>query len=283
LGFWGFGVLGFWGFGSGVIVSEGGLILTAAHVSDGFQELDVIFPDGRQRRGSVLGANYSRDVSMIQLHGKAPWPYVEMGESEELQVGDFVVAMGHSEGFDPTRPPPVRFGRVMTRKSNEFVTTDCTLIGGDSGGPLFSLSGQLVGIHSHIAKNNAINNHACIDGVKRSWSKMLKGRSWGTLGEPRRDHDRPVLGVRLEKTEEGELVVARVVPHSPVDAVRVLSGDIIASVENIPVSDPDDVREVLIDYEPGDKVNVIVKRGADEVEKEVLLASAFEVTERSRR
>ena len=188
--------------GSGVIVSSDGLILTAAHVIEGSRLMTVIFPDGRQAQAKVLGANYYRDAAMAQLIGEGPWPYVEVGDSAVLKTGDLVVAMGHPKGYDPTRRPPVRFGRIMTRKTGQsggFFTTDCTVIGGDSGGPLFDLDGKVVGIHSHIdAHETRINNHAAIEGFVKSWEKMKSGDQWGKLGGNPLGQDRPVIGVLLE-------------------------------------------------------------------------------------
>ena len=122
--------------GSGVIASEDGLILTAAHVVQGADELLVVFPDGKQVQGKVLGANYSRDIAMVKITDKGKWPFLEMGASKSLAAGDWVIALGHSAGFDARRTPPVRFGRVISKGPGNFLTTDCTLIGGDSGGPL---------------------------------------------------------------------------------------------------------------------------------------------------
>ena len=73
-------------------------------------------------------------------------PHVELGESDGLHVGDFVVALGHSKGFDTERRAPLRMGRLCTDGKQRFLISECTLIGGDSGGPLFDLSGKLVGL-----------------------------------------------------------------------------------------------------------------------------------------
>ena len=97
--------------------------------------MTVVFPDGRQADAEVLGANFSKDVAMARLLAPGPWPSVELGESGALEVGDFVVSLGHAGGFDPLRTPPVRFGRVVGRNALGFLGTDCALIGGDSGGP----------------------------------------------------------------------------------------------------------------------------------------------------
>src|SRR5690606_14730992 len=106
-------------------------------VIQGAEEVTVNFPDGTKAPGKVLGANYSKDIAMVQIEEEGPWPYMPLGESRPLAAGDWVVAMGHSAGFDKLRTPPVRFGRVISTGPGNFLTTDCKLIGGDSGGPLF--------------------------------------------------------------------------------------------------------------------------------------------------
>ena len=264
--------------GSGVIVSADGLILTAAHVTAGSKEMTVIFPDGRQERARVLGANDTRDASMAQLIGAGPWPFAEIGNSDELVVGDFVVAMGHPKGFDPTRRPPVRFGRIMTRGEYGFITTDCTVVGGDSGGPLFDLEGRVVGIHSHIAKDRKINNHAGISGYVRSWDKMRKGDVWGRLGGIDRDEKRPVLGLVLS-IENSVMSAVKVPEKSPAYAAGLRVGDEILKVADEIVDDPTEMRDVLIDLEPGDEVGVAVKRGEERKTFIVKLAALGDVYE----
>lgn len=193
------------GSGSGVVVSKDGLVLTAAHVVENAKTVSVVFPDGTESQGTVLGANYSRDAAMVRLPEGREWPFAEPGDSKKLAVGDFVVAMGHPKGYDPTRRPPVRFGRVMTKGRLGFVTTDCTLIGGDSGGPLFDLEGKVVAIHSNIAPDREVNNHAGIESYQRDWARLEKGDEWGSLGAFQLEReDRPVMGVVLGAEEEGD-------------------------------------------------------------------------------
>ena len=264
--------------GSGVIVSSDGLILTAAHVTAGSKEMTVIFPDGRQEKAKVLGANDSRDASMAKLIGAGPWPFAEIGNSDDLVVGDFVVAMGHPKGYDPTRRPPVRFGRIMTRGEYGFITTDCTVVGGDSGGPLFDLEGRVVGIHSHIAQDRKINNHAGISGYIRSWDKMRKGDVWGRLGGIDRDEKRPVLGLVLSN-EDSVLSAVKVPEKSPAYAAGLRVGDEILKIADEVVDDPSEMRDVLIDLEPGDEVGVSVKRGEESKTFIVKLAALGEVYE----
>ncbi len=184
--------------GSGVIVSPQGLILTAAHVVGGDEIMRVVFADGRVVKGRVLGANFTRDAAMVQIMDGGNYPHVELGESDGLHVGDFVVALGHSKGFDPERRAPIRMGRLCTDGKQRFLISECTLIGGDSGGPLFDLSGKLVGIHSSIGPMLKINNHVPVSVFRRDWDKLLSGRRWGQLGlHPMADPESPVLGFAM--------------------------------------------------------------------------------------
>ena len=134
--------------GTGVIVNESGLILTAAHVIQGSDVVMVIFEDGKVEEAKVLGANFTRDAAMAQISKSAKYPFVTLGDMGKVKAGDFVVALGHSKGFDPRRRAPIRFGRLATGDNQRFLISECTLIGGDSGGPLFDINGKLIGIHS---------------------------------------------------------------------------------------------------------------------------------------
>lgn len=272
--------------GSGVIVSEDGLILTAAHVVGRSREMIVIFPEGREERAKVLGANFFRDAAMIQLIGEGPWPYVEVGDSSEMKTGDLVVAMGHPKGYDPTRRPPVRFGRIMTMQPDAkmgFFVTDCTVIGGDSGGPLFDLEGKVVGIHSSIdPREKRINNHAGIEGFKKSWDKMKRGDQWGRLGGNELGPDRPVIGILLEESDAG-LKVTGVPEGSPALAAGIRNGDILMTMSDQQVGSLDKLGGVMIDFEPGDEIEVSLKRDDKELKSKVKLASRREIFLRIRR
>src|SRR5690606_1630477 len=135
-------------------------------------EVLVVFPDGKQVSGEVVGANFSKDIVMVRITDEGEWPFVERGAPRQLPAGGWVVALGHSAGFDPGRTPPVRFGRVVSKGPGNYLTTDCTLIGGDSGGPLFDLEGKLVGINSSIGRSVQNNNHAGIDGFTEDWERL---------------------------------------------------------------------------------------------------------------
>ena len=265
--------------GSGVVVTKEGLILTAAHVIQGADEMMVIFPDGEQVKGKVLGANYSKDIAMVQLPNTEEWPMLELGESKPLKTGDWVIALGHSAGFDANRPPPVRFGRVVSKGPGKYLTTDCTLIGGDSGGPLFNLQGQVVGIHSSIGRSLSNNNHAGIDSFQDDWKRLLAGESWGKLSlNPFANPEMPVLGIGMAETRGGRgVIVETVVQGSPAAAAGVRQGDLIQSLDDKRVRQGRELLQLLAKREAGDKVKLGLQRDRQYKEVSVVLMKRSEL------
>jgi serine protease Do len=169
--------------GSGVLVKDG-YILTAGHISGvPGREVIVQLPDGRKLKGKTLGHNGSIDSGLIKLTEPGTWPTVAIGQSAALKKGQWVVALGQPGDYRPNRLPVVRLGRVLDT-GPAVIRTDCTLTGGDSGGPLFDLDGKLVGIHSRIGLAIVFNFHAPIDTYTATWDSLVRGKSWG---------DRPVL------------------------------------------------------------------------------------------
>jgi serine protease Do len=257
--------------GSGVITQEDGLILTAAHVVQGSETMDVVFPDGKTVKGKVLGANYGKDIAMVKIEVQGKWPSAPRGVSKPLEVGDWVVATGHAAGFDPARTPPVRFGRVVSKGPGNFFTTDCTLIGGDSGGPIFDLEGNIIGINSNIGQALKVNNHAGVDGFKEDWEKMLRGEQWGKLVlDPLQNEDMPVLGVAIDWSRAG-LVVGELIKGSKARDAGIQPGDVIVSLEGQGIRNLDDLRNELLRKQVGDKVKLSILRDGEAMQKEVEL------------
>ena len=140
------------GFGSGVIVSADGLILTAAHVTAAVgKELTVILNDGTRLHAISMGLVSNTDAAMMRITESGDYPYVEINKNNDYRLSHWVMALGHSGGFDVERGPVVRLGRIL-KDSETTLHTDCKVIGGDSGGPLFDLNGELIGIHSRVSK-----------------------------------------------------------------------------------------------------------------------------------
>ena len=265
--------------GSGVIVSEDGIIMTAGHVIQGLDEVTVVFPDGKQEVAEVLGANRAQDSALVRLRGEGPWPAVEIGDSDALEVGSFVVSLGHAGGFDPVRTPPVRFGRVVGRNPLGYLVTDCTLIGGDSGGPLFDLDGRVVGIHSSIGQSLMANHHRGSSDFKKDWDRMMTGERWGRLVvNPLMNPDRPVMGFSVERSGQGGVLVGVVAPGSPAAKADLRTGDVVRKIDGRLIRNYEDIQRLLVDRRPGHEVSVTFLRGNQELRrtmKLVRLADAY--------
>ncbi len=264
--------------GSGVIISQKGLILTAGHVVEGLEEVTVVFPDGKQARGRVLGSNLSKDAAMVQLQPDGEWPFVALGDSRDTKVGDFVISLGHAGGYDALRSPPVRFGRVVALNPLGFIGTDCALIGGDSGGPLFNLEGEVIGIHSSIGASLMANNHTGVQNFKTDWDRLEKGETWGRLTmNPLMNPDRPVIGFNVAGAVAGGVELAEVYPDSPADVVGMRRGDVVSRIEGQQVRNLRELQGVLSGHEPGNEVEVTFIREGESMTRKIKLARLADV------
>ena len=273
------------GSGSGVIVSEDGLVLTAAHVIQAAgKQFVVIFPDGRKVKAKSLGLNRSRDAGMVQITESGKYPFVKVGKSSELDRNDWCVSLGHAGGFQADRSPPVRMGRVLA--NGRFVVTDCTIIAGDSGGPLFDLQGRLIGIHSNIGESLSQNQHVPIDVFTADWDRMKKGESWGAGfggGNGGLDPRQPVMGVQLspEPNDDG-IIIGGVTPNSPAERAGLKVRDVVTKVDGKKVSTAQDMIQVVKEKRAGDKVKLDVKRGDEALTFDVRLVRAGQLFQRDR-
>ncbi|MGI8602521.1 MAG: PDZ domain-containing protein [Verrucomicrobiales bacterium] len=271
------------GTGSGVVVSKDGLILTAAHVTEAItgeagarDQLLIIFPDGRQAKGVSLGCNRTCDASMVKIIEPAnqEWPCLELGSSDEVKKGEWVVALGQPGGFDADRTPPVRAGRVWARDNYGSFYTDCTLVGGDSGGPLLDLKGKVIGIHSSIGGPLTVNRHVAVENFQTDWDRLLKGDIWGHLELTHSDPDRPVLGVELDQQSDTGVRVLTVVAGGPADKAGIKKDDLITHLAGAEVKNYLTFVRLISRKNAGDAITVAVRRGESEVlEIELALAS----------
>jgi serine protease Do len=167
------------GSGTGVIVSPDGLILTAAHVSGApGKKVEVIMQDGKRMNAVTLGLDSESDAAMVRITDPGTWPFVEIDKSKSYKLGDWVFALGHSGGFDKQRGLVLRPGRIV-RIADQSLQSDCILIGGDSGGPLFDLAGRLIAIHSRVGPQLVVNMHVGIGAFQEKWDALLNSEFLG--------------------------------------------------------------------------------------------------------
>lgn len=267
------------GSGSGVIISEDGYVLTAGHVAvEPGRPVTFIFPDGKKVRGKSLGINVGIDAGLMKITDKGKWPHAELGDMAEVKPGSWVVAMGHPGGFDKERSVVARLGRVYRVRSS-VIQTDCTIIGGDSGGPLFDLEGKVIGIHSRISNSLRQNFHVPISIYQQDWERLAGGEMWNRL--TRRNNLRPggpYIGVQGQNgIELGKgAVLSRVYGDSPAAEAGLRGGDVVVELDRSPIGSFGDLAEIVSNLEPGDRVPVVVMRRGERVVLEIVIGKAGE-------
>ena len=266
------------GSGSGVIVTEEGLVFTAAHVVQGQKEVFAILADQTEHKMEVLGMNMYKDAAVCQLPTNRKWPYAEIGDSDSLVVTDWVLAMGHGRGYDKTRTAPVRFGRVRAHNPGRFLTTDCPLIGGDSGGPLFDLEGNVVAINSSINGLAEFNVHAGVSGFKDDLTRMKKGEVWGDLlPNVIYTPETPVMGFEWYSIRDPRPIIGVVRENSPAALSGIQRGDLITRIADERVNSQQAVKIALGRQTAGNTIEVEIQRGRNILTKNVNLKSRSEL------
>ncbi|MCA9136125.1 MAG: trypsin-like peptidase domain-containing protein [Planctomycetales bacterium] len=250
--------------GCGVIITGTGYIVTAAHVAmrPGLKAV-VTLSDGRRIRATTLGMNRHVDAGLIRIdpdqNGGTPWPHATLGTSDDLVPGMWCIAMGHPGGYDRDRGAVIRVGRLLEVRS-DVIVTDCALIGGDSGGPLFNMAGELIAVHSRIGNDVADNLHVPIDHYDYSWERMAAGQAWGYL-----PNFKPTLGVSGNQSTE----VARIVEvkkGSAAEAGGMLADDVVVRFGRKKITDFKSLIDAVADTMPGERVSIAVDRGSERIE-----------------
>jgi serine protease Do len=184
---------------------------------------------------------------------------VEIDRANSTLLGDWVFALGHSGGFDKERGLVVRLGRLV-RIANRTVQSDCTLIGGDSGGPLFDLEGKLIAIHSRVGMQVQVNNHVPIKEFLENWDRMLAGEFIGEGPFAQKpEKGRGFLGVITEPRTGGGLKVTKVGERTPAKEAGIKRGDVLLSLNGTPLENRAQFQSLLKEMAPGDELTLEVQ------------------------
>jgi len=258
------------GFGSGVIVSPEGLVLTAAHVSGGVEnELTVVMNDGTEYKAVSMGLISNTDAAMMKIVDAAAdggsFPYVDINKENDYKLGHWVFALGHSGGFDQARGPVVRLGRIVQDKEST-IQTDCKVIGGDSGGPLFDMDGRLIAIHSRVGgKGSSVveNLHVPMREYLTHWDEMENNQFVGDGPFAKR----PVkgsgfLGLGTKDSEEGVKIV-QVGKGFAAEKAGFKVDDIILELNGEKVEEKSKLKSMLAEMVEGDSLEVKLSRDGE--------------------
>lgn len=255
------------GLGSGVVIDKRGFILTNNHVVEDADELKVTFADGKTVNAKVVGTDPKTDLAVVKVDGVDVKP-ARLGDSDKMQVGEWVIAIGNPFGFDHTVTVGVLSakGRGLQQPGHfeDFLQTDASINPGNSGGPLINLDGDVIGINTAIAGMGTGIGFA----VPSSMAKPIVDQLIST-GHVRR----PMVGIRmqdvtpeLQKTlgknapDHGALV-AEIQPGSPAEKAGANTGDVIVAVNGQPVKDGRDVQHAIVfSSKVGQKVDMTLWR-----------------------
>jgi len=258
------------GIGTGMIINKDGFILTNHHVVSGANEIEVILSDGSQYTGKVIGVDLKTDLAVIRIPAGEALPVVVFGDSDKVEVGEWVVSIGHPRGLDQTVTQGIisaKHRQGITDPSNyqDFLQTDAAINPGNSGGPLLNLDGQVIGVNSIIASQSggfegigfAIPSNMAIHIANSLMSTGKVERGW--LGITLQD-------IPFEKLKEYKLestkgaYVVDVVKGGPAHAAGVKSGDIILSLDGKDISDSGVLRNLVAGTPIGKEVTIGVMR-----------------------
>jgi serine protease Do len=242
--------------GSGVIVSADGIILTAAHVTGGVgHEFTVVFEDGRKVKGESLGLVANTDCAMARIIDKGPWPHVDIDRDDSTRLGDWVYLLGYSGGYDKDRGLPVRVGRVV-RTASHTIQSDCSMIGGDSGGPVFDLSGRVVAINSRVQMRTTESLHVPMREFVKNWDGMAKGEFIGE-GEfaKKPEKGKGFLGISTEPRSDGPgLAIVKVGRESPAEKGGMRAGDVLVKIDGVEMKSKEQLQDFLKEKAPDDRL-----------------------------
>jgi len=258
------------GVGSGVIVTKDGYILTNNHVVDGADEVKVSLQDGRRLTAKVVGTDPQTDVAVLKIEGN-DLPYVEMAESDKVEVGDVVLAIGNPYGIGQTVTSGIvsATGRATLGLDYEdFIQTDASINQGNSGGALVDAEGQLIGINTAIFSpmggnggNIGIGFAIPTDLARYVMDSLVKdGRvSRGFIGVIIQNVT-PALAKEFQLKEQTGALVAEVKPNGPADKAGFKSGDVVIEFNGKPVSDSRQLRLQVAQIKPGKTVSAKIRR-----------------------
>jgi serine protease Do len=256
--------------GSGVIISKDGYILTAGHVSGKpDQDVVIIMHDGKQLKGKTLGANRGIDSGMIKITGDDEYEHAEMAEGD-VKKGSWCLAIGHPGGFQKGRSPVVRLGRILETNSG-FVRSDCTLVGGDSGGPLFDMNGRVIGIHSRIGNPITANIHVPVATYRDTWDKLAQSEVWGNAFFGGKAQSDAYMGIRRDP-DSNNYRIQVVAAESPAEKAGLRVDDVLLTIDGTKIMSTDDLTNFLSRKRPGNVVALQVQRGEDTLTIKLTLA-----------
>ncbi|MGO0123552.1 S1C family serine protease [Desulfothermobacter acidiphilus] len=257
------------GLGSGFFITDDGYILTNEHVIDGASQITVTVTGFSQPfKARVVGSDYDLDLAVLKIDLPKKVPYLKLGDSNKMRVGDWVIAIGNPYGLDHTVTVGVLSAKgrpidIGNRHYKNLLQTDAAINPGNSGGPLLNLNGEVIGINTAVnAQAQGIGFAIPSDTVKSVLNELMtKGkivRPW--LGVQVGPVDQNVAQYLGLPKAEGALVLG-VVPGSPAEKAGITRGDVILEINGQKVATPDDLVAAVKNLKVGAQADVSLWRG----------------------
>ena len=255
--------------GSGFVISEDGFIVTNNHVIQGADEILIEFFEGFELEDKLIGTDPNTDLALLKVESDEPLVFVPWGDSEEARVGDWVMAMGNplGQGFSVSAGIVSARGRALSGNYDDYLQTDAAINRGNSGGPLFNLNGEVIGVNTAILSPTGGSigiGFAMSSRVAENVIQQLKD-----FGETRRGW----LGVRIQDVtddlaeglglEEARGALVTDVPEGPAMEAGIESGDVILSFDGVEVDDTRGLVQQVGTTEVGKEVRVLIFRGGE--------------------
>ena len=260
------------------MISADGFIVTNNHVIEGADEIEVEFFSGERLAAKVIGTDKNTDIAVLKVSSDVPLPFVSFGDSDTARVGDWVVAMGNplGQGFSVSAGIVSARNRALSGIYDDYIQTDAAINRGNSGGPLFNLDGEVVGVNTAILSPNGGSIGIGFSMASNVVSRVVEQLT--EYGEIRRGW----LGVRIQDVDEdiaesiegldraaGAVVTG--VPEGPSKDAGILQGDVIVIFDGHEVEDVRDLVQTVGNTEVGKAVDVVVVRDGAQVTLSVTL------------
>ncbi len=265
------------GVGSGVIVDSNGYILTNSHVvaNGNAKDIKVLFENGDKVQGTVLWNDATLDLAIVKVDVTG-LPVADLGDSDELEVGEIAIAIGNPLGLEFQRSVTSGIISGLHRSVqvdqltviDDLIQTDASINPGNSGGPLLNRKGEVIGINTAKMKSaEGLGFSIPINQAKAIVEEVIKKGSYKTV----------LMGITGMSVEEYEgrvgvklpvdtgLVILQVQQNSPADKASIYTGDILTKIDNIEIDSISQLKKALYKYKQGDKANLSVIRNGNEI------------------
>ena len=252
--------------GSGFVISEDGYIVTNNHVIEGADEIEIEFFSGDRLKAELVGTDPKTDIALLKVTSDEPLPFVQFGNSDLMRVGDWVMAMGNplGQGFSVSAGIVSARGRALSGTYDDYIQTDAAINRGNSGGPLFNMDGQVIGVNTAILSPNGGSIGIGFSMASNVVTKVVD--QLREFGETRRGW----LGVRIQDVTpdvaeamglaEAKGALITDVPDGPAKDAGMLAGDVITTFDGKEIADVRDLTRQVADSPVGSAVPVVVLR-----------------------